>query len=82
MWYWQYTVAIINSGEDHKIKIVNGIVYAEDKMASAVEALENYYGEELCEIHMLKCITDGPVFEFEYINEDTDFDYEFIRKVI
>ena len=36
--------------------------------------------DEIMEVQMLKAITDG-VFEFQYVMEDTDFDFVISKKV-
>ena len=45
-----------------------------------MKEIEDYYGDEIMEVQMLKAITDG-VFEFQYVMEDTDFDFVISKKV-
>ena len=75
VWYWEYTAKIWNTADSQE-EIRSGIVSA-CNMTQATKILENdYYGEELMEIHMLKPIIDV-VFEFDYVNSDCD-DFDFI----
>lgn len=79
IWYYEY---IVKTWDDvnNKEETLSGIVPGES-MAEAVEALERYYSEKLMEILMLKAIVEAPVFEFEYVMEDTDFDFTVNRVV-
>ena len=45
-----------------------------------MKEIEDYYGDEIMEVQMLKAITDG-VFEFQYVMEDPDFDFVISKKV-
>lgn len=75
-WYYEYIVKIC---DDDKEKSLAGILYA-DSFVSAMQKLDDYYDDELIEVQMLKAITDG-VFEFQYVMDDTDFDFTINRKM-
>lgn len=79
IWYYEYIITIWND-TDKKEEMRSGIVPGES-MATAVKALEQYYGDELMDLHMLKAIVEAPVFEFEYAMEDTEFDFTVDRVV-
>lgn len=64
---------------DSKEEIRSGVVAA-DTITEAMKEIEDYYGDEIMEVQMLKAITDG-VFEFQYVMEDTDFDFVISKKV-
>ena len=78
-WYYEYQVKIWDEC-DNKEEIRSGVVPAVS-MADAAKEIEGYYGDEIMELQMLKAITDGMVFEFQYVMEDTDFDYAITRKM-
>lgn len=78
VWYWEYQLKIWNE-IDSKEEIRSGVVVA-DTITEAMEEIEDYYGDEIMEVQMLKAITDG-VFEFQYVMEDTDFDFVISKKV-
>lgn len=78
MWYWEYQLKVwdeIDSKEEIRCGVVTG-----EKITDAMKELDDYYGDEIMEVQMLKAITDG-VFEFQYVMEDTDFDYVITRKM-
>lgn len=78
VWYWEYQLKIWDETDD-KEKIRSGVVAA-DTITEAMKEIEDYYGDEIMEVQMLKAITDG-VFEFQCVMEDTDFDFVISKKV-
>lgn len=78
VWYWEYQLKIWNEF-DEKEEMRSGIVAA-DTITEAMKEIEDYYGDEIMEVQMLKAITDG-VFEFQCVMEDTDFDFVISKKV-
>ena len=78
VWYWEYQLKIWDE-IDSKEEIRSGVVAA-DTITEAMKEIEDYYGDEIIEVQMLKAITDG-VFEFQYVMEDTDFDFVISKKV-
>ena len=78
VWYWEYQLKIWDE-IDSKEEIRSGVVAA-DTITEAMKEIEDHYGDEIMEVQMLKAITDG-VFEFQYVIEDTDFDFVISKKV-
>lgn len=78
VWYWEYQLKIWDE-IDEKEEMRSGIVAA-DTITEAMKEIEDYYGDEIMEVQMLKAITDG-VFEFQYVMEDLDFDFVISKKV-
>lgn len=78
VWYWEYQLKTWDE-IDSKEEIRSGVVAA-DTITEAMKKIEDYYGDEIMEVQMLKAITDG-VFEFQYVMEDTDFDFVISKKV-
>ena len=78
VWYWEYQLKIWDETDD-KEEIRSGVVAA-DTITEAMKEIEDYYGDEIMEVQMLKAITDG-VFEFQEAMEDTDFDFVISKKV-
>ena len=78
VWYWEYQLKIWDDIDD-KEEIRSGVVAA-DTITEAMKEIEDYYGDEIMEVQMLKAITDG-VFEFQYVMEDPDFDFVISKKV-
>ena len=78
VWYWEYQLKIWDDVDD-KEEIRSGVVAA-DIITEAMKEIEDYYGDEIMEVQMLKAITDG-VFEFQYVMEDPDFDFVISKKV-
>ena len=78
VWYWEYQLKIWDE-IDSKEEIRSGVVAA-DTITEAMKEIEDYYGDEIMEVQMLKAITDG-VFEFQYVMEDPDFDFVISKKV-
>ena len=78
VWYWEYQLKIWDDVDD-KEEIRSGVVAA-DTITEAMKEIEDYYGDEIMEVQMLKAITDG-VFEFQYVMEDPDFDFVISKKV-
>ena len=78
VWYWEYQLKIWDE-IDNKEKIRSGVVAA-DTITEAMKEIEDYYGDEIMEVQMLKAITDG-VFEFQHVMEDTDFDFVIGKRV-
>ena len=78
IWYWEYQLKIWDE-IDSKEEIRSGVVAA-DTITEAMKEIEDYYGDEIMEVQMLKAIADG-VFEFQYVMEDTDFDFVISKKV-
>ena len=79
VWYWEYQLKIWDDVDDNKEEIRSGVVAA-DTITEAMKEIEDYYGDEIMEVQMLKAITDG-VFEFRYVMEDPDFDFVISKKV-
>lgn len=77
-WYWEYQLKIWDEIDD-KEETRSGVVAA-DTITEAMKEIEDYYGDEIMEVQMLKAITDG-VFDFQYAMEDTGFDYVINRKM-
>ena len=75
VWYWEYQLKFWNE-IDSKEEIRSGVVAA-DTITEAMKEIEDYYGDEIMEVQMLKAITDG-VFEFQYVMKDTDTDFDFV----
>ena len=78
VWYWEYQLKIWNE-IDEKEEMRSGVVAA-NTITEAMKEIEDYYGDEIMEVQMLKAITDG-VFEFQCVMEDTDFDFVISKKV-
>ena len=78
VWYWEYQLKIWNE-IDEKEEMRSGVVAA-NTITEAMKEIEDYYGNEIMEVQMLKAITDG-VFEVQYVMEDTDFDFVISKKV-
>ena len=78
VWYWEYQLKIWDE-IDSKEEIRSGVVAA-DTITEAMKEIEDYYGDEIMEVQMLKAITDG-VFEFQNVMEYTDFDFVISKKV-
>jgi len=78
VWYWEYQLKIWDE-IDEKEEMRSGVVAA-DTITEAMKEIEDYYGDEIMEVQMLKAITDG-VFEFQYVMEDPDFDFVISKKV-
>ena len=78
VWYWEYQLKIWDD-IDEKEEMRSGIVAA-NTITEAMKEIEDYYGDEIMEVQMLKAITDG-VFEFQDVMEDTDFDFVISKKV-
>ena len=78
VWYWEYQLKIWDDVDD-KEEIRSGVVAA-DTITEAMKEIEDYYGDEIMEVQMLKAITDG-VFEFQNVMEYTDFDFVISKKV-
>lgn len=78
VWYWEYQLKFWND-IDSKEEIRSGVVAA-NTITEAMKEIEDYYGDEIMEVQMLKAITDG-VFEFQCVMEDTDFDFVISKKV-
>ena len=78
VWYWEYQLKIWDETDD-KEEIRSGVVAA-DTITEAMKEIEDYYGDEIMEVQMLKAITDG-VLEFQYVMEDPDFDFVISKKV-
>ena len=78
VWYWEYQLKIWNE-IDEKEEMRSGVVAA-NTITEAMKEIEDYYGDEIMEVQMLKAITDG-VFEFQYVMEDPDFDFVISKKV-
>ena len=79
VWYWEYQLKIWDE-IDSKEEIRSGVVAA-DTITEAMKEIEDYYGDEIMEVQMLKAIADG-VFEFQYVMEDNDFDFVISKKVL
>ena len=78
VWYWEYRLKIWDE-IDNKEEIRSGVVAA-DTITEAMKEIEDYYGDEIMEVQMLKAIVDG-VFEFQNVMEDTGFDFVISKKV-
>lgn len=78
VWYWEYQLKIWDD-IDEKEEMRSGIVAA-NTITEAMKEIEDYYGDEIMEVQMLKAIADG-VFEFQCAMEDPDFDFVISKKV-
>ena len=77
-WFYQYKVKV--SWNEEATTLLSGIVPAHS-LVGAAKLLEDYYGEDsLLEIQMLKPIIEGPVFEFNLVTGDDNFDYQITAK--
>ncbi len=79
LWYYEYEVLYWND-TDHLKEILSGVISAET-YADATKDLESYYGDGLMEIHMLKPIVEGTVFEFQNVMDDSSFNFTINRKL-
>ena len=77
IWYWEYIIKVYDMDEEKEDSRA-GIVAA-GTMTEAMEAIEDYYGDEILEVHMLKAITDI-VMDFDLVNCDCGFDFTINRK--
>lgn len=77
IWYWEYVIKVYDMDEEKEDSRA-GIVAA-NTMTEAMEAIEDYYGDEILEVHMLKAITDI-VMDFDLVNCDCGFDFTINRK--
>ena len=79
MWFWEYTIKIWNEMEEkfeENSGLTTGITFTE-----AIANIESYYGKNIEEIHMLKPLIEGSVFDFEYAKDlDVNFDFSIIDK--
>lgn len=78
VWYWEYRLKIWDE-IDSKEEIRSGVVAA-DTITEAMKEIEDYYGDEIMEVQMLKAITDG-VFDFQSVMEYTDFDFIINKRI-
>ena len=77
IWYWEYIIKVYDMDEEKEDSRA-GIVAA-STITEAMEAIEDYYGDEILEVHMLKAITDI-VMDFDLVNCDCGFDFTINRK--
>ena len=77
IWYWEYIVKVWDMDEEKEDSRAG--VVAAYTMTEAMKLIEDYYDNDLLEVHMLKAITDI-VMEFDLVNCDTDFDFRINRK--
>ena len=77
IWYYEYAVKSLDI--DDKIVECHGIVPGES-FSDAVVALEHYYQKDLVEITKLKELVEGPVLEFQLINDEEDIDFYISKK--
>ena len=78
VWYYQYE-AVLWDSDKCKEENVTGIVPG-TSFSDVVQKLESFYGNEILNITTLKAVYEGEVFEFEYANDATDFDYVITEK--
>lgn len=79
VWYYEYMLKCYDE-IDRCEEIRSGVVPA-CNMAEVVENLESYYGKDICEIQLLRPLIEGPVFEFEYANDESNhFNYSVTNK--
>ena len=78
-WYYEYILKTWDE-ENKKEEDYYGIIPA-NNMTEAMSSLENYYGDEIMEVKMLKPIIEGPVFEFQLAMDCNDFDFSISRKM-
>ncbi len=78
VWYWEYQLKIWDE-IDSKEEIRSGVVAA-DTITEAMKEIEDYYGDEIMEVQMLKAITDN-VFDFQHVMDNTGFDFVISKKV-
>ena len=76
--YYEYQLKAWND-IDEKEEMCAGIVSAAT-ITEAMKEIEDYYGDDIEEVQMLKAITDG-VFDFESVREDTYFDFVVSKKI-
>ena len=76
-WFWEYE--IICNYEDYNPECRHGIVYG-DTFSDAMLAIEEYYGTDIVEIHLLRPLMQT-VFEFEAITSDSpECTFSIVRK--
>lgn len=78
LWYYEYIIKVWDSC-DEIIKRYSGIVPGES-FADAVGKLEEYYGRDLIEIIRLKELVEGPVLEFQLLNDEANADFYISEK--
>lgn len=78
IWYYQYTILFYDC-VDMKEEVRSGVLPAAS-WKEAAEILEEFYKDELMEIHMLKPIIDGKVFDFTEAENSGDFDFTIEEK--
>ena len=79
VWYYEYILEYYNE-IDHCKEIRSGVVPAES-MAEVVENLEAFYGKDITEIQLLRPLMEGPVFEFDCANDESNhFNYNVTSK--
>ena len=71
-WYWEYELQVFDVDED--ALVARAGVVAADTMTKAMQCLEDYYGTDIEELHLLKPIMDG-VYEFDYAKENGGSNY-------
>lgn len=69
-WYYEYIVKAWD-GDNKIFETCSGVVLGKS-FTNAVEELENYFGGELAEIVKLKELIEGPVLDFQIINEGSN----------
>ena len=72
LWYWEYTVKVWDMDEE-KTAFRSGVTAAYT-MTEAMKSIEEYYGDEILAVVMLKAITDI-VMDFDLVNCDSGFDF-------
>ena len=77
IWYWEYIIKVWDMDEEKEDSRAG--VVAAYTMTEAMKSIEDYYGDEILEVHMLKAITDI-VMDFDLMNCNSDFDFTINKK--
>ena len=82
IWYWEYQLKIWDEyNYEEGEEVIHCGVVAADSMTEAMKQIENYYGDDIIELQMLKPIVEGMVFDFEEVTKEIDLDFEINKKI-
>lgn len=73
MWYWEYKIKYWDDS-DEQFYINSGLTLGQT-LSEAMLNIEDYYGDGIEEVQMLKPIIEGSVIDFCYINSEPDFSF-------
>ena len=81
IWYWEYQLKVWDEyNYEEGEEVVHCGVVAADSMTEAMQQIENYYGNDIIELQMLRPIVEG-IFDFEEVTKETDFDFEINKRI-